>query len=88
MTLDLTGDWPAGQDTQLTVEVGLGQVQLHIPRDLGVRLEMDRFLASVDRAGFVKRGSAYYTPNYDAAPAKLTIDGKAVLGSIDVTWVR
>jgi hypothetical protein len=88
LKLDLTGDWAVGQDSYVRVNIGLGEVQLRIPRDLGVRLVMDRFLASVDRAGFVKRGSAYYTANYDAAPVKITLDVSAVLGSIDVTWVR
>jgi hypothetical protein len=88
MVLDFTGEWQTGQDTRVTVSIRLGEVELRIPRDLGVRLDVDRFLAAVDRAGFVKRGSAYYTPNYGAAPVKIAIDVSAVLGNIDVTWVR
>jgi hypothetical protein len=88
MVLDFAGDWPAGQDNRVTVSIGMGDVQLHIPKGLGVRLEVDRFLAAVDRAGFVKRGAAYYTPDYDAAPVKIALDVSAVLGNIDVTWTR
>ncbi len=88
MVLDFTGDWPAGQDTHVTMSVALGEIQLHIPKGLGVRLDVDHFLAAVDRAGFVKRGSAYFTPDYDAAPVKVALDIKAVLGNIEVTWVR
>jgi hypothetical protein len=88
MVLDFTGDWAVGEDTHVKVQIGLGQVELRIPRGLGVRLDVNRFLAAVDRAGFVKRGSAYFTPDYDAAPAKIALDVSAVLGSIDVTWVR
>jgi hypothetical protein len=88
IALDLAGDWPAGEDIHVAVSVGLGAVRLRIPKALGVRLDVDRFLATVDRAGFVKRGSSYYTPDFDAAPVKIALDVKAVLGSIDVDWVR
>jgi len=32
----------------------------------------------------VKRGSAYFSPNYDSASAKLLIDLDAALGSIEI----
>jgi hypothetical protein len=88
MVLDLAGDWPAGETTRVAVTIGMGEVRLRIPRGLGVRLDVDRFLASVNRAGFVKRGSAYFTPDYDSAPVKIALDVKAVMGSVAVDWVR
>lgn len=88
MVLDFTGEWAAGQDTRVTVSIRLGEVELRIPEGLGVRLDVDHFLAAVDRAGFVKRGAAYFTRDYDAAPVKIALDVSAVLGNIDVTWVR
>ena len=88
LVVDLAGDWPTDQETHVTMSVALGQMQLHVPQGLGVRLDVSRFLASVDRAGFEKRGSAYFSPDYDAAPAKIALDLKAVFGNIEVTWER
>jgi hypothetical protein len=88
MTLDFTGDWVAGSDTKVSVSVGLGEVRLRLPDQLGVRFNVDRFLAKVDRSSFIKRGSAYYSRNYDSAATKIDIDVGAAFGNIEVDWVH
>ncbi|MFQ5703529.1 MAG: toast rack family protein [Gemmatimonadales bacterium] len=86
VTLDFTGvDLPRNMEAQ--VKLGLGQLTLRLPENLGVSIEMNRFLASFDDSGFDKRGSDYVSHNYDAALSKLHISIKAVLGDIDVEWV-
>ena len=85
--LDFTGDWEDGEIRRAEIKLGLGQLTLRLPRHLGVEVEVDRFLASFDRAGFIKRGSRYRSRNYEDAQAKLRIFIKAVLGDIDIEWV-
>ncbi len=83
--LDFTGDWQ--QDARVSVDMGLGSLVLRFPRGLGVRLEKDTFLTSLDSQGLVKRGDTYYSLDYDDAEYQITIDVDAAFGSIRVAWV-
>ena len=78
--LDFGGAWL--QDVALSVQVALGDVELHVPRDVGVRLEVQRLLASVDAGDLVKRGDAYYSDNWDRATRRLRITSKTTFGSL------
>ena len=78
--LDFGGAW--NQDVALSVQVALGSVRLHVPRDVGVRLEVDRLLASVDAGDLEKRGDAYYSDNWDRATRRLRITSKTTFGSL------
>jgi hypothetical protein len=88
ITLDFTGDWVNGETTEAEIELGIGQLTLRLPKSLGVAIEVDRFLASFDRAGFTKRGSRYVSQGYETASQRLTISVKAVLGNIEIDWVE
>lgn len=88
ITLDFSGEWPEGAEMRVTASVGLGSVRLRVPEHVGMRLNVDRFLASLSLDGFEKRGSAYYSAGYDRAPAKLIVDVNAAFGSIEVDWIR
>ena len=87
-TLDFTGEWQHSGTTNADITIGLGDLELRFPSHLGVTISLDRFLASFDDAGFVKRGDTFYSTGYDDAPAKLHIDLKAVVGDVDVVWVQ
>jgi hypothetical protein len=89
VTLDFTGDW-SGETAvyKAGLKLGLGQLTLRLPRDLGVAIEVDRFLASFDRTGFNRVGSSYLSREYDSADIKLHIALRAVLGDIDVEWIE
>jgi hypothetical protein len=87
MELDLSGERLAGV-TQLIVKVGLGEVRLLVPEAVGIRLDSDRFLASVSRAGLVRQGPTSVSPGYDRAEAKLEIQVHAALGSVEIVRTR
>lgn len=88
LTLDFTGSWDPALQTTARVEMGLGELRLRFPENLGVRMQVDRFLVGLDRSGFSKRGSSYVSHNYDSAEATLTLTIEAALGNIEVDWVR
>ena len=69
------------------VEVGIGSLNLKLPRDVGVSVHLNRFLASFDAAGFEKRNNVYYSANFESARYRLVLDINASLGGIDVAWV-
>lgn len=84
--LDFSGKWD--RSASASVEMGIGSVVLRFPRDLGVRLNKESFLTSFDSEGLIKRGNSYFSPNWDSAAHRLTIDVDAAFGSIEVEWTR
>lgn len=87
-TLDLGGSWDVDGIAAITIEVGVAAVKLRIPRNLGVELEVHRFLAAFERSGFTKRGSSYYSNGYDTATRKISLDISTAIGDIDVEWTE
>lgn len=84
--LDFSGAWD--RSATASVELGLGSVVLRLPRDVGVRINKESFLASFDFKGLTKRGNSYYSSNWESASNQLTIDVDAAFGSIEVEWTR
>jgi hypothetical protein len=88
LTLGFTGAWDSGTETRVEIGVGVAELTLRLPTDIGVSVDLSRFLASFERDRFVRRGDRYYTRNFDDASVKLFIDIRAALGVIDVDWVQ
>jgi hypothetical protein len=87
MVLDFTGSWLQDYDTRANVTVGLGSLTLRLPSDVGISIEMTRFLAAFEEQGFTKSGSRLVSANYDHAPVKLDLELHAILGDVNVEWV-
>lgn len=86
VTLDFSGQW--AQEATVDLEIGLGAATLRFPEGLGVRLEKSGFLLSVNAEGMVKRGDAYYSPDWDEADRRVRVFVNGALGSVGVEWVR
>lgn len=84
VTLELDGVWR--RDQVLDIEMGLGALELRIPRSLGVKLERSSFLTSIDTGGMVRREGAYYSPNWEGAEHRVEIEISAAFGSVDIVW--
>jgi len=85
VTLDFTGAWRRPMDAD--VNVGLGSLHVRLPSDVGVALQVSRFLASLDAANFTRRGDTWYSNNWATASRRLTLHVSASLGNINVAWV-
>ena len=86
VVLRLDGEWP--DDGYLVVEMGLGALELQVPRSLGVRLRRPgSLLASIETDGLEKRGKVYQSVNWETAERKIEIEITAVLGSVDLEWI-
>jgi len=85
VTLDFSGAWRTSAEAN--VKIGIGQLKLVLPNDLGVAITLTRFLASFDHEGFTKRGGVYYSANYGSAPYRLSLTVDAAFGGIDVQWM-
>lgn len=62
-------------------------LELRLPSSAGVAIELARFLTGFDSSGLKKRGSLYYSANYETADTQLRIDINAIVGSIDLVWL-
>lgn len=85
MTLDFSGAWP--EDAEVAVRMAVGELVLRLPRDLGVRLTLDRFLASFQPAGLVPRGAGFVSPGYDEAARRLEIALTTAVGGVRIEWI-
>jgi hypothetical protein len=86
VTLDFSGSWRRSMIA--SVNMGIGSLQLRLPRDVGVAVTVSRFLASFDAAGFTKRGNTYYSANYNESRHRLTLDVNTSIGGIEVSWIN
>jgi hypothetical protein len=80
--LDFGGRWT--QDVAVDVDVALGKLTLRLPRDVGVRVEVDRVLASLDDGGLSRRGDAYFSDNWETAAHRLRIRAGTRFGGIEL----
>ncbi|MEJ7809096.1 MAG: toast rack family protein [Gemmatimonadaceae bacterium] len=84
--LDLGGAWAANMELQL--DIGVGAATLRLPREVGVRIRLDKVLATFERGGLLERDGSYYSGNWESATRKLTIDASTTLGALEVRWIE
>lgn len=86
VVLELDGAW--AQSAGMSVEMGLGALEIRVPESLGVRIRREsRFLSSFDAERLVRTGNVYQSLNWEAADRRVEIDISAALGSIDIVWI-
>ncbi len=84
--LDLTGEWK--RDAEIQIKVGVGGVNVNMPREIGVRVETEKhFLSGVQLEGFQQRDNEYYSSNYDSAAIRVRIRVETGIGGLKVTWI-
>jgi hypothetical protein len=86
VVLDFRGSWQG--DASVSVDMGLGALELRFPEGLGVKVIKNTFLTSLDSEGLVKRGDSFYSLDWDEAEHQVTVTVDAAFGSIDVVWIR
>jgi len=83
--LDFGGVWSSS--AHVAVEMAVGELTLRLPRQVGVRITMDKFLASFEPAGLARRGDAFQSSNYDRASHRLDLEISTAVGDVSVEWV-
>jgi hypothetical protein len=87
-SVDLDFGGAIQQDVSVEANVALGKFALHLPSDVGVRVEVQKFLASFAHPGLHKRGSAYYSDNWDDAKYRMRVRAETVFGAIEIDHDR
>ncbi|MGH7509333.1 MAG: hypothetical protein ACREMZ_07675 [Gemmatimonadales bacterium] len=85
VTLDFSGAWSSSSNVKVTM--AMGGLTLRLPRSVGVRLHMDRFLSSFEPTGLVRRGDAFLSENYDRATRRLNLEITTAVGGVGVEWL-
>jgi hypothetical protein len=81
--LDLAG--LSRDDTRLGISMGLGNVELRVPRGIGIRLDRSTFLTAVNAPDLTRDGNSYYSPEWDGAGTRLRIRLDAAIGNVSIT---
>jgi hypothetical protein len=83
--LDFSGAWSSSAKVQVTM--AMGELTLRLPRRVGVRLSMNKFLSSFEPAGLVRRGDALVSPNYDRSQQHLDLSLTTAVGGVNLEWM-
>ncbi len=82
--IDLRGKYD--EDMDLSIDVGLGALELILPKNVNIKLRIDHsFLSSVDVDGLLSKGNdKYVSKDWDNARPTITGDISVGIGSVDV----
>jgi hypothetical protein len=84
--LDFSGEWK--HDASIDIQIGVGGVALHMPRDIGVRVEAERhFLSGLHLAEFSRRDSFYFSNNYDRTDIHVSVRVTTGVGGFRISWL-
>lgn len=84
--LDFTGEWKRNAD--IRIQVGVGGVNLNIPREIGVRVDTEKhFLSGLRLEGFNKEDSYYFSENYNDAAIRISVRVVTGIGGFKISWI-
>lgn len=84
--LDFSGTWSSS--ARVEVKMAVGEITLRLPRRVGIRLTMDKFLSSFEPTGLVRRGDAFVSPNSDRAEPRLDLNLTTAMGGVRIEWAE
>jgi hypothetical protein len=79
-TLDLNGDW--ARDLDITIDVGAANLRVRLPRDVGVRVELEAGPHTVEALGLAQEGDTYTNAAFGVAEVTLRVNLEAGIGQI------
>lgn len=85
-TLDFSGDWETVGD--VNIEVGVGGVEIKLPRDIGAEIHASKnFLSGFDFKDFTKDGNIYRSNNIDRVKKVLHFRIDSGIGGVEIRWM-
>jgi hypothetical protein len=79
-TVDLSGDWT--RDLDATIKTGAAIVTVRLPKEVGVRVEVEPSPTAVNASGLTKDGNVYTNAAYGVSDVTLRINIKAGIGQL------
>lgn len=84
-TIDLNGGWV--HDLDVTIDTGASDITVILPKNVGVRVEVDRGPTAIDASGFTQDGDVYTNAAYGTSKVTLQLHIKAGIGLLDLELV-
>ena len=81
-TVDLSGDWK--NDLEADFVCGFGELNLKLPKNIGVSIKASGILGSINAPGFSKEGSNYTNDAYRKTKVTLYIDIFGGIGNVNL----
>ncbi len=81
-TIDLSGDWEESFDVD--IRGGVGKSTVILPRDVGVKVDTQTGIGSIDVHGLIRNGNTYTNEAYEGADVILDINVQGGVGSINL----
>jgi len=85
VSLGLDGEWP--RDAHVSVEMGLGALEIRVPESIGVHIRRENFLTVIQAEGFVRSGRSYRSTNWETADRRVEVEISAALGAVDIVRI-
>ena len=87
VTLDFSGRWTGAM--QLDAQMAVGELVLRLPKRAGIKLELDKFLASFAPAGLVRSadGRTWSSAGFETAAQQLVVEVETAFGGVTVEWI-
>jgi hypothetical protein len=81
-TVDLSDDWT--RDLDVSIDTGAADVSVRLPKNIGVRVEVDHGPAVIEAAGLTHDGNVYTNDAYGVSNVTLHINISAGIGRINL----
>ncbi len=81
-TVDLTGAWK--HDLSAKIQGGVGRATIRLPKEVGVHVDAQGGLGSINAGDFKKQGDAYVNDLYGKSPVTLNIEVQGGVGEINL----
>jgi len=85
-TVDLSGGWR--RDLDVTINSGAANITVRLPKDVGVRVEIEAGLTAINASGLTKDGNVYTNAAYGTSEVTLHINILAGIGQINLEVVE
>jgi hypothetical protein len=71
-------------ETRVRAKMGLGSLEIRVPRGVGIRMDRSTFLTSVTAPDLTRRGDSWYSSDWETAERRVILEVEAVVGSVTV----
>lgn len=83
LKVDLSDEWT--QNLDVDIEGGIGSATVYLPEDIGVRVNVEKGIGSVNARGLTKSGHFYTNDAYGKTDVSIELNIEAGIGSIDLS---
>jgi hypothetical protein len=81
-SVDLSGDWAS--DSRGAIDVGAADLTVRLPKDVGVRVEVEAGVGTINAPGMTKDGNVYTNAAYGVSDVTLQLDIQAGVGRVNL----